>query len=873
MASSPPSPAAAASPAGDSWPELKELVADLLELPATERDVLLAARCHGRDGLRTQALALLGAAHRDDDFLAQPLAALTAIAPAAAGIAEPLAPGTRCGPYRIEALLGEGGFSEVYRAHQQQPFERTVALKLLKPGMDTRSLLQRFALERHTLARLEHPGIARILDAGATDSGRPFVVVEFVAGSTLLHYASEHRLDLRQRLSLFVQVCTAVTHAHQRGVIHRDLKPANLMVALVDGRPQAKVIDFGIAKVLRDDLGGDERADGSDRDGALARGDDGHQHTEAGLLLGTPAYCSPEQRSGDVDVRSDVFALGAVLSELVTGQRPHPEVPLPSPWPADAPRELGWIAAKATVRARDQRYADVAALDADVQAFLVGRALAAGPATRRYRLAAFARTHRAALAIASTVLLALLGGGTAATIGFVRADRARAEAEQARRESDATADYLERLIAEVAPGRAGRDVKLVDLLAQSGPLLQRAESNAEVAARLRTAVGRAYQALGEFAAAAEHLRAALATYERLRGAGDWQTIVTGIDLVSVLQRAGDVAAAEPLLADFAARAIAARGDDHPRARTVVDLQAKLAFDRGRPADAEAPLRRLLALDEADGHTDQVVRTLGNLAQVLLGRRALDEATALAARGAELAHRTFGDDHPLTLSAVRKQAAVASSSGDQAAAVVLLAPLLPRAQKVLGGEHVETLGIANTLAFAHQLRGELTIARTLYDALLPAQDRRLGRLHPQVLMARQNHGWLLFELGEFAAAEAALRDAQERFQALRGADDLEALRCDLRRARAIAAQQRDRDSYAAFASALPAWQRTAAADDGLLLASCRDWAAVLERLGRRPDAEGDSAATPTAADWLRVQSIATAAGDAELAARAAAGAGR
>ena len=294
------SPTTAASrPSDDDWPELKELLADALDTPAAERPTLLDRRCHGRPTLRARAEALL-AATPASDFLDAPL--LPVGEPAAA--TEPLPPGTACGPYRLDVLLGEGGFSEVYRAVQKEPIPRLVAIKLLKPGLDSRALLARFQLERRTLARLEHPGIARILDAGAMANGRPFLVMEHVAGVTLAQFLAEHAPPLPTRLALFRQVCEAVMHAHRRGVIHRDLKPGNLMVTNVDGVPVVKVIDFGVAKVL---VGDDADA------------------TQSGLVLGTPAYCSPEQYAtggGDVDVRTDVFALGVVLAELVTGQRP-----------------------------------------------------------------------------------------------------------------------------------------------------------------------------------------------------------------------------------------------------------------------------------------------------------------------------------------------------------------------------------------------------------------------------------------------------------------------------------------------------------------------------------------------------------------------
>ncbi len=281
-----------------SWDRVKDLVADALELEPSQREAFVAAACSDDPALAAEARAMLAAARDAGDFLDTPLPLPESV--------RCLAAGTRIGAFIVENLIGEGGFSEVYRARQEEPIRRVVALKLLKPGMDSRAVLSRFASERHTLALMSHPNIARLLDAGATHDGRPFVVMEFVAGRTLKQHADATQLGLRDRLALFLQVCDAVEHAHRRGVIHRDLKPSNVLVEIADGTPRVKVIDFGIAKLL---------------DGSA----DGVALTRSGMLLGTPAYASPEQlRHGgaDVDTRADVYALGVLLYELATGERP-----------------------------------------------------------------------------------------------------------------------------------------------------------------------------------------------------------------------------------------------------------------------------------------------------------------------------------------------------------------------------------------------------------------------------------------------------------------------------------------------------------------------------------------------------------------------
>ncbi|MBL8737933.1 MAG: protein kinase [Planctomycetes bacterium] len=846
-------PLDATPPHDHDWPELKELLADALDAAPADRSTLLERRCHGRPALRARAEALL-AATPTGDFLDRPLLPATA----ASAPIDPLPPGTACGPYQLDVLLGEGGFSEVYRAVQKEPIPRLVAIKLLKPGLDSRALLARFQLERRTLARLEHPGIARILDAGAMANGRPFLVMEHVAGVTLARFLAEHAPPLPTRLALFRQVCEAVMHAHRRGVIHRDLKPGNLMVTQVDGAPVVKVIDFGVAKVLA----------GDDADA-----------THSGLVLGTPAYCSPEQYAtggGNVDVRTDVFALGVVLAELVSGERPRRGQPCPSPWPKELPRELGWIAACATHADPAARYPDVAALLADLDAFAHGESLRAGPGTRTYRFARFVRRHRLALLVTGTIALAWILGGIAAAFGMLEAEAGRAVAEAARtaaeqarsdaeaardaaeraqREANAVADYLARLIQEAIPARSGRDVRVVDLLDRSGPLLAATEAEPDVAARLQHVVGNAYAALGELDKALAHLQRAADSYRTRHGELHWPGIEAASDLAGTLLRFGRLDEVAERLADVARRAVAAKGPDHPLQRLLIDREAKLAFDRGRPAEAEAPLRRLLELDTNAGRVDARIQTLGNLAQVLLGRNALDEALELATQALALARTTHGDRHPLTLSAVRKLAAVQSAHGDQGAAVTLLEPALPLARGTLGDDHPETLGLQNMLARAFELRGDVERALALYEPLVEAQARRLGRLHPQALMTLQNYAGLLLARQAFAAAVPLLEDSRARFRELRGADDVETLRATVR---LCDARTRLGDGPAVagdFASAMQALRQRGGSHGKLAQQTLPAWVAHLRSFGTAPPAGHDAA-------WLQAcwQAVCELAGD-------------
>jgi serine/threonine protein kinase len=274
-------------------------------LPADERSAFLSEACAGDSGLLRRINALLAVHDDDQSFLAA--SPLPAFAPT---ITEPPLPektGTQIGPYRLLEQIGEGGFGIVFMAEQQHPVRRKVALKVLKPGMDTRQVIGRFEAERQALALMDHPHIAKVLDAGATDSGRPYFVMELVKGVTITEYCDANRLTPRERLELFVSVCQAVQHAHQKGIIHRDIKPSNVLVTKHDGVPVVKVIDFGVAKALGQQL------------------TDKTVFTAFAQMIGTPLYMSPEQAelSGlDIDTRTDVYSLGVLLYELLTGTTP-----------------------------------------------------------------------------------------------------------------------------------------------------------------------------------------------------------------------------------------------------------------------------------------------------------------------------------------------------------------------------------------------------------------------------------------------------------------------------------------------------------------------------------------------------------------------
>ncbi len=629
------------------------------------------------------------------------------------------------GRYTLVEVIGEGGMGSVYLASQTEPVKRQVALKRIKTGLDSRAVLARFDAERQALALMDHPNIARIYDGGVTPAGYPIFVMELVRGVPLTEYCDQKRLSVRSRLELFVAVCQAVQHAHQKGIIHRDLKPGNVLVTEVDGRPTPKVIDFGVAKATEVKL----------TDMSLA---------DVAAIVGTPAYMSPEQAdptSMDIDTRTDVYALGVMLYELLTGSPPIDakqfqrgaivemlrmvrEVDPPRPStklstavalpniaakrsiePARLSKmlqgELDWVVMKALEKDRTRRYETANGFARDIQRFLADKVVEARPPSRGYRLKKFVKRNKGQVIAASLVVLTLLAASFGTSWGMWQANRARiAERERADGEQNAKIEAQRARDAE-AKQRAAAD-------AQRDKAIASETKAREEAAKTET--------INDFL-----------TQDLLTQAEPANNAVE--DKVTLLE-----------VLDRAAEKVGTRFTGQPELERT--LRATIAHTYHGLASwekAETQARAVLDAErERDPQSAEAYDAQGFLAHIFYHRgRQVGEVVEMAEAAARGLERTLGRDHPLTLATLHNLASAYRAAGKFPEAIALLERVRDAQIAKLGPDHHDTLGTLNNLALEYQAVGRLPEAITLLERVRDAKLAKLAPDHPDSLTTLNN----------------------------------------------------------------------------------------------------------------------------------------
>ena len=764
---------------------LTELFTRARTLPQEQWPAFLDEHCFEDPQLRRDLENLLEEECSADNIL-EPSRVQKALGEAAQSIVANL-PYDTIGPYRLIKKLGEGGMGEVYEAEQTEPVRRRVAIKIIKRGMDTKQVVARFEVERQALAMMDHPSVARVLDAGATPEGRPYFVMELVHGLPIVKFCDRHRLSTEQRLELFCQACEGVQHAHQKAIIHRDLKSSNILITERDGVRMPKIIDFGVAKAIAHRL------------------TDKTMLTEFGVMVGTPEYMSPEQAmadAADVDTRADVYSMGVILYELLAGALPidskelrqagldgirekilnvepaRPSARLSVPG-ADATTsaehrrttvpalrrelegDLDWITMRALEKDRARRYGSPAELADDIRRHLDDQPVLAGPPSATYRARKFARRHRAGVAVAGAAALVTIA--FAVTMG-IQAHRIAAERDRAEFEADiarASTEFVTDMLGAPNPWGDGagtelaRTVRVVDVLDQAGEKIETTfDGKPEVEATIRATLGQTYRRLGDYEKAVSQIERALGLRRTTMGACHRDTLDLMDALAILYSNLERYDEAEALLDTVLDGSCPAAGPDDPLTLGAMSNLAQLYKKQGRYQQAFDVSLRLLETRrrlQGDEHEDTAT-AMSILADSYDALGRYEESEALDVECLTVRRRVLGNEHPHTVSAINNLAVSYRHSGRHEDALALMDEAMATTVRVLGEDHPVTLKLMTNLSRDYQALERYDEAEAVLSKALPLHERVFGEEHRDTISVTDEIAKLYGRLGRAEDSE-------------------------------------------------------------------------------------------------------------------------
>ena len=791
----------------ERWQQVKEICYAALDCEPDRRTALLADLCGSDDELRREAEVMLADALSDETVrLAAPRGAYAgagALDYAAAGASHAGWTPEVIGSFRVIRVVGEGGMGVVYEAQQQEP-SRTVALKIIRPGLATPEVLRRFRQETQALGRLQHPGIAQIYEAGTADTPfgpQPYFAMEFIRGTSLKRYVEQHKVSLRHRLELMARICDAVHHAHQRGLIHRDLKPSNI---LIDDYGQPKILDFGVARL-------------TDSDVKVTR------HTDQGQLIGTLTYMSPEQVLADpleLDTRSDVYALGVILYELLAGRLPYDvgtriHEAVRTIQQEDPKRlssisrvfrgDLETIAAKALEKDKTRRYGSAAALAADIRRYLQNEPISARPASATYQLQKFARRHRAVVTGVVAVIVVLAAGVAGTAREAIRARRAERAAITAEQSAEAINDFLRNDVlaqasanTQAGPGaRIDPDLKVRTALDRAaGSIGERFQGRPIVEASIRHTIGDTYRELGAYPESMAQLDRALE-----------------------LRRAN-------------------LGDEHPETLESMHIRGHVLYLQAKYAEAEPIFNAVLAARTRTlGETHrETLLSLNSLAMLYYSRAEHAKAEPLLQKYVDAMRQLHGEEHRETANGLNDLAGLYKVMGKYKEAEPLYVKALAIRERVAGEESPETMATLNDLGHLYRLMNRYKEAEPLYIRSVELRRRILGNDHSETAIGVGNLGNLYLNMGDYAKAEPLLLESMQARLRIWGENHPDTANGINNVATLYGIMNRREESLPLYARALDIRRRTLGDEHRLTLQSVANLAIEYRVVGRYKEAE-------------------------------------